>query len=78
VYKLGCDTFLIMYILVDAVCFVDLHYFQDYDAQDLLDFEETILRGCDFNRDGKISKKELTMILLALSKHSQDDETKSK
>ncbi|KAI9555172.1 hypothetical protein GHT06_017687 [Daphnia sinensis] len=51
---------------------------KDYDAQDLLDFEETILRGCDFNRDGKISKKELTMILLALSKHSQDDETKSK
>lgn len=51
---------------------------QDYDAQDLLDFEETILRGCDFNRDGKISKKELTMILLALSKHSQEDDTKSK
>ena len=49
---------------------------QDYDAQDLLDFEETILRGCDFNRDGKISKKELTMILLALSKHSQEDDTK--
>lgn len=49
---------------------------KDYDAQDLLDFEETILRGCDFNRDGKISKKELTMILLALSKHSQEDDTK--
>ena len=58
--------------------FCRLALFQDYDAQDLLDFEETILRGCDFNRDGKISKKELTMILLALSKHSQDDETKSK
>lgn len=41
---------------------------QDYDAQDLLDFEETILQGCDFNHDGKINKKELTMILLALSK----------
>lgn len=51
---------------------------KDYDAQDLLDFEETILRGCDFNRDGKISKKELTMILLALSKHSTDDESKGK
>ncbi len=51
---------------------------KDYDAQDLQDFEETILRGCDFNRDGKISKKELTMILLALSKHSQEDEGKSK
>jgi hypothetical protein len=26
------------------------------------------MKGCDFNKDGKISKKELTMILLALSK----------
>lgn len=51
---------------------------KDYDAQDLLDFEETILRGCDFNRDGKISKKELTMILLALSKHSQEEDCKAK
>lgn len=71
--------FIIIIRFSDAhVCFVDWPLFQDYDAQDLLDFEETILRGCDFNRDGKISKKELTMILLALSKHSQDDETKSK
>ena len=41
-----------------------------------MDFEETILQGCDFNRDGKISKKELTMILLALSKHSQEGDSK--
>ena len=46
---------------------------QDYDTQDLADFEETILKGCDFNKDGKISKKELTMILLALSKQSSED-----
>ncbi|CAG7827852.1 unnamed protein product [Allacma fusca] len=46
---------------------------KDYDAQDLADFEETILRGCDFNRDGKINKKELTMILLALSKQNPDE-----
>jgi hypothetical protein len=39
----------------------------------LADFEETILKGCDFNKDGKISKKELTMILLALSKQSTED-----
>ena len=45
----------------------------DYDATDLKDFEDTIMKGCDFNRDGKISKKELTMILLALSKQSQED-----
>ncbi|XP_065349365.1 calbindin-32 isoform X3 [Cloeon dipterum] len=48
---------------------------KDYDAVDLQEFEETILRGCDYNQDGKISKKELTMILLALSKTSLDEES---
>ena len=47
---------------------------QDYDTSDLEDFEETIMKGCDFNRDGKISKKELTMILLALAKTEEGDE----
>ncbi|KAK4885854.1 hypothetical protein RN001_002125 [Aquatica leii] len=47
----------------------------DYDAQDLLDFEETILRGVDYNQDGKINKKELTMILLAIAKHNQEEES---
>lgn len=41
---------------------------KDYDTKDLKDFEDIIMKGCDFNKDGKISKKELTMILLALSK----------
>lgn len=48
---------------------------QDYDAQDLQDFEETILRGVDYNQDGKINRKELTMILLALAKHNQEEDT---
>jgi hypothetical protein len=48
-------------------------HFQDYDNNDLADSEATILKGCDFNRDGKISKKELTMILLALSTQANDD-----
>ncbi|OQR78475.1 calbindin-32-like, partial [Tropilaelaps mercedesae] len=43
---------------------------KDYDAQDLAEFQESILRGCDFNSDGKISKKELTMVLLALAKQN--------
>ena len=43
-------------------------FLQDYDTKDLKDFEGIIMKGCDFNKDGKISKKELTMILLALSK----------
>lgn len=51
-----------------------LYHFQDYDAQDLLDFEETILRGVDYNQDGKINRKELTMILLAIAKHNQEEE----
>nr|XP_018896479.1 PREDICTED: calbindin-32 isoform X1 [Bemisia tabaci] len=46
---------------------------KDYDAQDLHDFEETIMRGVDYNEDGKINKKELTMILLALAKHNTDE-----
>lgn len=49
---------------------------KDYDAQDLEEFQEAILRGCDFNKDGKINKKELTMILLALAKHAQEEDVK--
>lgn len=49
--------------------------YQDYDAQDLQEFEETILRGVNYNRDGKINKKELTMILLAIAKHNQEEDT---
>lgn len=40
---------------------------KDYDNTDLAHFAQTIMKGCDTNRDGKISKKELTTILLALS-----------
>jgi hypothetical protein len=36
--------------------------------QDLKDFEETILQGVGYDKDGKISRKELTMILLTLAK----------
>lgn len=51
---------------------IDITDGQDYDAQDLGEFQKAILSGCDYNRDGKINKKELTMILLALAKHSQE------
>ncbi|XP_055692142.1 calbindin-32 isoform X2 [Lutzomyia longipalpis] len=47
---------------------------KDYDAQDLIDFEETILQGVGYDKDGKISRKELTMILLALAKMPTEDE----
>ncbi|KAI8432693.1 hypothetical protein MSG28_013658, partial [Choristoneura fumiferana] len=49
-------------------------YDRDYDAQDLLEFEETILQGVEYSSDGKISRKQLTMILLALAKHHQEEE----
>ncbi|KAK6632936.1 hypothetical protein RUM43_012679 [Polyplax serrata] len=49
---------------------------KDYDAADLEEFEETILQGVDYNQDGKINRKELTMILLALAKHSSEEESK--
>jgi len=45
---------------------------KDYDALDLQEFQDAIMRGCDFNKDGKINKKELTMILLALAKHEDE------
>ncbi|CAG9570775.1 unnamed protein product [Danaus chrysippus] len=47
---------------------------KDYDAQDLLEFEETILQGVEYSSEGKISRKQLTMILLALAKHNQEDD----
>ena len=30
---------------------------KDYDSTDLAHFAQTIMKGCDTNRDGKISKK---------------------
>lgn len=47
---------------------------KDYDAQDLVDFEDTIMRGVGYDKDGKVARKELTMILLALAKLPPDDE----
>jgi calretinin len=46
----------------------DFYLSQDYDAQDLKDFEETILQGVGYDKQGKVSRKELTMILLTLAK----------
>lgn len=44
---------------------------QDYDAQDLKEFEETILQGVGgYDKEGKVSRKELTMILLTLARMS--------
>lgn len=47
---------------------------KDYDAQDLIEFEETILQGVGYDKEGKVSRKELTMILLALAKQPPEDD----
>ncbi|CAF1012734.1 unnamed protein product [Rotaria sp. Silwood1] len=40
---------------------------KEYDNDDLQQFKRSLLNGCDVNRDKKISKAELKMILLALN-----------
>ena len=42
--------------------------FQDYDADDLLECQKILLEKCDVNRDGKINKDELTMVLMSCNK----------
>ncbi|CAF0988722.1 unnamed protein product, partial [Didymodactylos carnosus] len=40
---------------------------KDYDNEDLQQFKSSLLNGCDVNRDKKISKAELKMVLMSLS-----------
>ncbi|XP_076066262.1 calbindin 53E isoform X2 [Oratosquilla oratoria] len=60
--------------LLELVKKDSLRLSQDYDALDLQEFQDAIMRGCDFNKDGKINRKELTMILLALAKHGNEED----
>ncbi|KAH3771770.1 calbindin-32-like isoform X2 [Dreissena polymorpha] len=46
----------------------------DYDADDLLDCQKILLDKCDLNRDGKINKEELTMVLTSCNKSSTVEE----
>ena len=43
--------------MLPALNFLQMKIFQDYDTDDLVDFEETILKGCDIDRNGEVSKK---------------------
>ena len=62
--------------LVKLICFFDVSWFayaaaqslQDYDADDLLECQKILLEKCDVNRDGKINKDELTMVLMSCNK----------
>lgn len=46
------------------------------DTKDIEEFESMVMEGCDANGDGKINKKELTTVLMALAKHASDEEQK--
>ncbi|KAG1656969.1 Calbindin-32 [Nymphon striatum] len=49
---------------------------KDYDSADLSEFKKAILDGCDIeNSSGKIRKNDLTMILMALARHAQEEES---
>lgn len=49
-----------------------LYVIQVPESKELEEFERVVMEGCDSNADGKINKKELTTVLLALAKHSAD------
>lgn len=45
------------------------------DTKDIEEFEKMVMEGCDSNGDGKINKKELTTVLLALAKHASEGDS---
>ncbi len=57
----------VLYPINDFQLTLEIFYFQDYDHEDLQQFKRSLLNGCDYNRDKKISKAELKMVLLALA-----------
>lgn len=48
------------------------------DTKDIEEFQQMVMEGCDANGDGKINKKELTTVLLALAKYASEEERQSK
>jgi Ca2+-binding EF-hand superfamily protein len=44
------------------------------DTKDIEEFQRMVMDGCDANGDGKINKKELTTVLLALAKYASEEE----
>ncbi|KAL8616393.1 Calbindin-32 [Nucella lapillus] len=41
---------------------------EDYDADDLEELKNVLLKDCDVNKDGRIDKEELTMILMSFAR----------
>ncbi|KAK6174656.1 hypothetical protein SNE40_017891 [Patella caerulea] len=48
---------------------------EDYDAEDMDEFKDILLKKCDLNHDGKIDKDELSMVLMSFNTRNscQDD-----
>uniref|UniRef100_A0A0B6ZXZ2 EF-hand domain-containing protein n=1 Tax=Arion vulgaris TaxID=1028688 RepID=A0A0B6ZXZ2_9EUPU len=44
---------------------------EDYDADDIEEVKQILLKECDINHDGKIDKDELAMVLVSFAKASQ-------
>ena len=44
------------------------------DTKDIDEFQQMVMDGCDANGDGKINKRELTTVLLALAKYASEEE----
>ena len=44
------------------------------DTKDIDEFQRMVMDGCDANGDGKINKRELTTVLLALAKYASEEE----
>lgn len=44
------------------------------DTKDIEEFQQMVMEGCDANGDGKINKRELTTVLLALAKYASEEE----
>ncbi|XP_050396184.1 calbindin-32 [Patella vulgata] len=40
---------------------------EDYDAEDMDEFKDILLKKCDLNHDGKIDKDELSMVLMSFN-----------
>ncbi|KAK3732074.1 hypothetical protein RRG08_026459 [Elysia crispata] len=43
---------------------------EDYDADDIEEFKDILLRECDINHDGRIDKDELSMVLVSFARAS--------
>lgn len=48
---------------------------QDYDAEDIEESKRVLLQQCDLNRDGRIDKDELSMVLITFARASRVEDS---